>query len=122
MLQTSQIEKPRCSATIDQIRLRRAMNLPLAFQNFSSSGFQSEIHVVLRSLIGDFVVSTVIARWIFDPVSLVVIGLVVLSDLKRRCSHPQARFPLAKQKAAARGVVIGLPPGQRRCLSARRWT
>jgi hypothetical protein len=27
------------------------MNLPLWFQNFSSSGFQSEIQVVVRSLI-----------------------------------------------------------------------
>ncbi len=54
MLQMSQIEKPICSATIDQIKLRRAMNLPLGFQNFSSSGFQSEIQVVARSLIGDF--------------------------------------------------------------------
>jgi hypothetical protein len=40
--------------TIDQIRLRRATNLPLRFQNFSSSGFQSEIQVSVRSSIGDF--------------------------------------------------------------------
>src|SRR5580700_1445611 len=45
MLQIIQIEKPRCSAKIDQIRLRRAMNLPLDSQNFSSSGFHSEIQV-----------------------------------------------------------------------------
>src|SRR5262249_34723069 len=51
MLQTSQIEKPRCSAKIDHMRLRRAMNLPSDFQNFSSSGFQFEIHVGLRLLI-----------------------------------------------------------------------
>src|SRR3984893_16562722 len=51
MLQISQTEKPICSAKIDQIKLRRAMNLPLEFQNFSSSGFQSEIQVVVRSLI-----------------------------------------------------------------------
>src|SRR5262249_1826018 len=44
MLQINQIEKPRCSATIDQIRLRWAMALPSDFQNFSSSGFQSAIH------------------------------------------------------------------------------
>src|SRR5215468_255624 len=43
MLHISQIEKPRCSAKIDQMRLRRAMNLPLAFQNFSSSGSQCAI-------------------------------------------------------------------------------
>src|SRR5215475_5151582 len=51
MLQTNQIEKPRCSATIDQMRLRRAIDLPLVFQNVSSSGFQSEIQVELRLLI-----------------------------------------------------------------------
>jgi hypothetical protein len=47
MLQISQTEKPMCSATIDQIRLRRAMNLPLEFQNCVSSGFQSEIQVFM---------------------------------------------------------------------------
>src|ERR1700738_74469 len=52
MLQTSQIEKPRCSAKIDQARLRRAMNLPLDSQNFASSGFQSEIQVELSLLMG----------------------------------------------------------------------
>src|SRR5215813_2086462 len=51
MLQSNQIEKPRCSATIDQMRLRRAIVLPLVFQNVSSSGFQSEIQVELRLLI-----------------------------------------------------------------------
>src|SRR5437870_5428894 len=51
MLQTSQIEKPRCSAKIDHMRLRRAMNLPSDFQNSSSSGFQFEIHIGLRLLI-----------------------------------------------------------------------
>src|ERR1700730_239191 len=45
MLQISHTENPMCSATIDQIRLRRATNLPLEFQNVSSSGFQSEIQV-----------------------------------------------------------------------------
>src|ERR1700738_3412383 len=54
MLQISQTENPICSATIDQIRLRRAMTLPLVFQNVSSSGFHSEIHVGFCSLIGDF--------------------------------------------------------------------
>src|SRR5580693_4435830 len=52
MLQTNQIEKPRCSAKIDQARLRRAMNLPLDSQNFASSGFQSEIQVELSLLMG----------------------------------------------------------------------
>src|SRR5258707_14866513 len=52
MLQISQTEKPMCSATIDQMRLRRATALPLVFQYVSSSGFQSEIQVVL--LIEDF--------------------------------------------------------------------
>jgi len=45
MLQISQIEKPRCSATIDQMRLRCAMALPVVFQNTSSSGFHSAIQV-----------------------------------------------------------------------------
>src|SRR5665811_1156331 len=45
MLQISQTENPICSATIDQMRLRRAMTLPLEFQNASSSGSQSEIQV-----------------------------------------------------------------------------
>src|SRR5216684_8134285 len=51
MLQISQTENPICSATIDQMRLRRAMALPLVFQNVSSSGFQSEIQVGFGELI-----------------------------------------------------------------------
>src|SRR3974377_427292 len=54
MLQISQTENPMCSATIDQIRLRRAMNLPLEFQNASFSGFQSEIQVGSLELISRF--------------------------------------------------------------------
>src|SRR5215510_3543763 len=54
MLQMSQIEKPRCSATIDQMRLRWAMNLPVDFQNVSSSGFHSEIQLGLGLLIRVF--------------------------------------------------------------------
>src|SRR6185312_14791254 len=45
MDQIAQTENPMCSATIDQIKLRRATNLPLDSQNFSSSGFHSEIQV-----------------------------------------------------------------------------
>src|SRR5260370_20705895 len=51
MLHTSQIENPRCSAKIDQIRLRRAINLPLDSQYFSSSGSQFEIQAVRCLLI-----------------------------------------------------------------------
>src|ERR1700746_3094839 len=51
MLQISQTENPMCSATIDQMRLRRAINLPLEFQKAWSSGFQSEIQGVFWSLI-----------------------------------------------------------------------
>src|SRR5438270_997718 len=51
MLQISQTENPMCSATIDQMRLRRAMTLPLDSQNFSSSGFQSEIQAGSLELI-----------------------------------------------------------------------
>src|SRR5258708_3204710 len=58
MLQISQTENPMCSATIDQMRLRRAMTLPLVFQNVSSSAFQSEIQagfeVGFGVLIGNF--------------------------------------------------------------------
>src|SRR6516162_4437718 len=54
MLQISQTENPMCSATIDQIRLRRAMNLPLEFQNVTFSGFQSEIQVGSLELISRF--------------------------------------------------------------------
>jgi hypothetical protein len=45
--QISQTENPMFSATIDQIKLRRATNLPVEFQNVSSSGLQSEIQIVL---------------------------------------------------------------------------
>src|ERR1700739_1427889 len=54
MLQISQTENPMCSATIDQMRLRRATTLPVVFQNVSSSGFHSEIQVGLCLLIKDF--------------------------------------------------------------------
>src|SRR5579864_1690227 len=54
MLHINQIEKPRCSAKIEKIRLRRAMVLPLVSQNFSSSGFQSDIQLGSRVLIGDY--------------------------------------------------------------------
>src|SRR5262245_35593244 len=54
MLQSSQTEKPRCSAKIDQMRLRWAMDLPVDFQNASSSGFHSEIQLGLRLLISMF--------------------------------------------------------------------
>src|SRR5579863_5852764 len=45
MLQINQTENPMCSATIDQIRLRRAITLPLVSQKVRSSGFQSEIQL-----------------------------------------------------------------------------
>src|SRR5262249_15629060 len=49
----------RCSATIDQMRLRRAMNLPLDSQYFSFSGSQSEIQVAFRSPMRDFPFRTI---------------------------------------------------------------
>src|SRR5947209_3442511 len=52
MLQISQTEKPIFSATIDQIRLRRATNLPVDSQNALSSGLQSEIQLGCCALIG----------------------------------------------------------------------
>src|ERR1700722_3654088 len=60
MLQISQTENPICSATIDQMRLRRAITLPFEFQNVSSSGFHSEIQAG-SLLIRDFPFSTVAA-------------------------------------------------------------
>src|ERR1700751_1756348 len=92
MLQISQIEKPRCSATIDQIRLRRAMALPPEFQNFSSSGFQSAIHRVLRVVIEDFLSERALRRlWnLIDP----------------------GTFPVAeKQKPPPRGACASLQSG-----------
>src|SRR5690348_4090203 len=38
MLQITQTEKPRCSAKIDRMRLRRAIRLPVDAQNSGSSG------------------------------------------------------------------------------------
>src|SRR5262249_28693019 len=70
MLQTSQIEKPRCSAKIDQMRLRRAMALPVDFQNCASSGFQSEIQVGFRLLINVFLSGSVNARQQTPPPTL----------------------------------------------------
>src|SRR5690242_12003895 len=68
MLQISQTEKPICSAMIDQIRLRRAMNLPFVFQNVSSSGFQSKIQIGLFSLINlPFVVQQCTVRALGGP-------------------------------------------------------
>jgi len=42
--QTDQIEKPMCSERMENARLRRATTRPVATQNASSSGRQSEIH------------------------------------------------------------------------------
>src|ERR1700729_3501374 len=61
MLQISQTENPICSATIDQMRLRRAITLPFEFQNVSSSGFHSEIQAG-SLLIRDFLSQRSLAR------------------------------------------------------------
>src|ERR1700755_975746 len=74
MLQISQTENPMCSATIDQIRLRRAMVLPVVFQNVSSSGFHSEIQVEFDLLTED---SLSAAQCPFVR--------------RHRCAHSQAR-------------------------------
>src|SRR5687768_852052 len=42
-----QIEKPMCSEKIEKNRLRRATFLPVASQNWGSSGRQSSIHLPL---------------------------------------------------------------------------
>jgi hypothetical protein len=44
MLHSSHTEKPMCSAKIEKIRLRFAMDLPRASQNSSFSGSQRAIH------------------------------------------------------------------------------
>src|SRR6516165_1125132 len=99
MLQINQIEKPRCSATIDQIRLRRAMNLPFEFQNFSFSGSQSAIHVVFNSLAEDFaIVSSLLlcARSVRSPFS--VGPTKKLQPEARRCAFPRtAALPSARR-------------------------
>src|SRR5580700_6067255 len=92
MLQISQTEKPICSAIIDQMRLRRATNLPVEFQNFSFSGSQSEIHVVFGLLIVDF---------LSDGFTLVTPVFPCLS------------FPSRRPKTKSRSL-------KRACLSASR--
>src|SRR3954465_10024542 len=57
-LQISQTEKPRCSAKIDQIRLRLATALPPCSQNVSSSGRQSLIQCPLVAGGRDFAVGS----------------------------------------------------------------
>src|SRR5215471_914977 len=89
MLQMSQIEKPRCSATIDQMRFRWAMNLPVDFQNVSSSGFQSEIQVGLRLLISMF-----LSGW-GTPLR----GQAVAGGVKRKTKSAAAR----RSKASLQG-------------------
>ncbi len=79
MLQISQIEKPRCSATIDQIRLRRAMSLPLVSQNFSSSGSHCEIQGVSCLDIRDFL-------FLSTSVQIVFAGPWRVSRVRRQCA------------------------------------
>src|ERR1700733_13707567 len=105
MLQISQIEKPRCSAMIDQMRLRLAMALPLDSQNVASSGFQSEIQRVFASLIEDFL-SARLRRRRSPRVELAT------------CTTPA--FPLATKQNPPSEARLSPPPGRRRCLMARR--
>src|SRR5580692_3002320 len=88
MLQISQTENPICSATIDQMRLRLAMNLPLDSQNFSSSGFQSEIHVDM---------------------------LIALSFVLSCSSRSIGRSRGQQKTPCLEGRDIAFPPEQRRC-------
>ena len=46
MLHSIHTLNPTCSAKIENIRLRRAMVFPSAFQNASSSGLHSEIQLL----------------------------------------------------------------------------
>src|SRR5262249_22374210 len=103
MLQISQIENPRCSATIDQMRLRRATALPLAFQYLSSSGSQSEIQVVFGLLIEVpfLTASTPPLCW-------------VPCRPKQKTPHP-GRTKASSARAAALPVVSGHWRRRRRC-------
>src|SRR5258707_15662486 len=98
MLQMSQIEKPRCSAKIDQVRLRCAMDFPLDFQNVSSSGSHSEIQVEFRWLI-----SLSLSGWHRSLTSAVA--------LLRAGTDEKARPPGARKASL---------PGRRHCLWCRR--
>src|SRR5215467_90878 len=102
MLQINQIEKPRCSATIDQIRLRRAINLPFESQNFSFSGSQSVIHVGFKSLAEDFAIVS----------SLLLCARLVRSPFFLSCQQ-KSRRPEARHCAFPRTAALQL---------ARRWT
>src|SRR5262245_37623242 len=106
MLQTSQIEKPRCSAKIDQMRLRWAIALPVDFQNCASSGFQSEIQVGFRLLINVFLSGSVNARQQTPPppalesVSPRAAALPVQSAIRRTApAAATARLRLYKLRA-----------------------
>jgi hypothetical protein len=79
-----------CSATIDQMRLRLAMNLPFVSQNVSSSGFHSEIQLLIAL---SFRRRKMVSRFPGEPISN-------SSNKKRR---------------ALKDAMLALPPGQRRC-------
>ena len=49
MLHTNHTEKPMFSATIDQNRLRRAIDLPVRSQKTGSSGSHSLIHLDMHA-------------------------------------------------------------------------
>src|SRR5262245_60924875 len=103
MLQTSQIEKPRCSATIDQMRLRRATACPLDFQYVSFSGSQSEIHVddlLLKNLV------MVLSCFRVTPVAAARLAF----------PHRLPPYRSAQQKTAAPRRARRVSLGQRRCF------
>src|ERR1700721_321979 len=125
MLQISQIEKPRCSAMIDQMRLRLAMALPLDSQNVASSGFQSAIQRVFASLIDDFL-SARLRRRRSPRVELATRATPGISSGQKQKPPSEARverlpraaaLPVARRWAVgpAEAVPISLSPYQASC-------
>src|SRR5215472_7980899 len=92
MLQISQTENPMCSATIDQIRLRRAISLPLLSQKVRSSGFQSDIHV------GSF-------------------ALIAIPCVEKQCGGPRVRAPFAQAEGLLQRSAHNSDDSSRRTAS-----
>ena len=94
-LQISQTEKPRCSAKIDQIRLRRATCRPPPSQNSGSSGRQSSTQWPARRVPGVPVAAA--GPWC-GPASMRVMrellkDRVLPTLIARRFARPQAVVP-----------------------------
>ena len=84
-------------ATIDQIRLRRAIVLPVAFQNASSSGRQSEIQAGFR-------VGFVVIEYPFQAHRCVVAGSASVQGGALRGSIPGGEFAREHDTAGLAGA------------------